>query len=65
MYITGELLRHERYKHTHEKPFKCSICDNAYVEYNKLKYHMARHTGIYILYEITDAFFYNLLNFKH
>lgn len=25
-------MRHRRYKHTHEKPFKCSMCDYASVE---------------------------------
>lgn len=29
---SGELVRHRRYKHTHEKPFKCSMCDYASVE---------------------------------
>lgn len=29
---SGELVRHTRYKHTHEKPFKCSMCKYASVE---------------------------------
>lgn len=29
---SGELVRHRRYKHTFEKPFKCSMCDYASVE---------------------------------
>lgn len=29
---SGELVRHRRYKHTHEKPFKCSMCDYCSVE---------------------------------
>lgn len=29
---SGELVRHRRYKHTHEKPFKCSLCKYASVE---------------------------------
>lgn len=29
---SGELVRHRRYKHTHEKPFKCSMCDYSSVE---------------------------------
>lgn len=32
---SGELVRHRRYKHTHEKPFKCSMCDYASVEVNQ------------------------------
>lgn len=34
---SGELVRHRRYKHTHEKPFKCSMCDYASVEVCKIK----------------------------
>lgn len=33
---SGELVRHRRYKHTHEKPFKCSMCDYASVEVSNL-----------------------------
>lgn len=33
---SGELVRHRRYKHTHEKPFKCSMCDYASVEVSLL-----------------------------
>lgn len=29
---SGELIRHRRYKHTHEKPFKCSQCKYESVE---------------------------------
>lgn len=29
---SGELIRHRRYKHTHEKPFKCSHCEYESVE---------------------------------
>lgn len=29
---SGELVRHRRYRHTHEKPFKCSLCKYASVE---------------------------------
>lgn len=35
---SGELVRHRRYKHTHEKPFKCSMCDYASVEVIKFLY---------------------------
>lgn len=43
--ITGELVRHVRYKHTHEKPHKCTICDYASVELSKMRNHMRCHTG--------------------
>ena len=33
---SGELVRHRRYKHTHEKPFKCSMCKYASVEVSSL-----------------------------
>lgn len=42
---TGELVRHVRYKHTHEKPHKCTICDYASVELSKMRNHMRCHTG--------------------
>lgn len=42
---TGELVRHVRYRHTHEKPHKCTECDYASVELSKLKRHMRCHTG--------------------
>lgn len=29
---SGELSRHRRYKHTLEKPFKCSVCKYSSVE---------------------------------
>jgi len=34
-----------RYKHTHEKPHKCTICDYASVELSKMRNHMRCHTG--------------------
>ncbi|KAJ8877009.1 hypothetical protein PR048_021461 [Dryococelus australis] len=37
--------RHVRYKHTHEKPHKCTICDYASVELSKMRNHMRCHTG--------------------
>lgn len=43
--LLGELVRHVRYKHTHEKPHKCSICDYASVELSKMRNHMRCHTG--------------------
>lgn len=43
--ILGELVRHVRYKHTHEKPHKCTICDYASVELSKMRNHMRCHTG--------------------
>lgn len=33
---SGELVRHRRYKHTYEKPFKCSLCKYASVEVRPL-----------------------------
>ncbi|KAJ9600457.1 hypothetical protein L9F63_009227 [Diploptera punctata] len=42
---SGELVRHVRYRHTHEKPHKCTECDYASVELSKLKRHMRCHTG--------------------
>ena len=42
---TGELVRHVRYRHTHEKPHKCHECDYASVELSKLKRHIRCHTG--------------------
>jgi len=42
---SGELTRHTRYKHTHEKPFKCTLCDYASVEISKLRRHFRSHTG--------------------
>lgn len=44
-YILGELVRHVRYRHTHEKPHKCNECDYASVELSKLKRHIRCHTG--------------------
>lgn len=43
--LSGELVRHVRYKHTHEKPHKCSLCDYASVELSKLRNHFRCHTG--------------------
>ena len=42
---SGELARHRRYKHTHEKPFKCTLCDYACVEISKLRRHFRIHSG--------------------
>lgn len=42
---SGELVRHVRYRHTHEKPHKCRECDYASVELSKLKRHIRCHTG--------------------
>lgn len=43
--LAGELVRHVRYRHTHEKPHKCHECDYASVELSKLKRHIRCHTG--------------------
>ncbi|KAM7004944.1 LOW QUALITY PROTEIN: transcriptional repressor CTCFL [Passerculus sandwichensis] len=32
-FVTGELARHRRYRHTLEKPFKCTICEYSSVEH--------------------------------
>lgn len=45
MMLAGELVRHVRYKHTHEKPHKCTLCDYASVELSKLRNHFRCHTG--------------------
>ncbi|XP_078489491.1 zinc finger protein isoform X1 [Ciona intestinalis] len=42
---SGELTRHTRYIHTHEKPFRCTLCDYASVEISKLRRHFRSHTG--------------------
>lgn len=56
--IAGELVRHVRYKHTHEKPHKCTICDYASVELSKMRNHMRCHTGErpYQVFTIKDSF---------
>lgn len=38
--LTGELLRHVQYAHTHEKSYKCGICDYACVERCRARDHM-------------------------
>jgi len=54
--FAGELVRHVRYRHTHEKPHKCHECDYASVELSKLKRHIRCHTGErpYQVYTITS-----------
>lgn len=42
---SGELARHNRYKHTLERPHVCDICGYATVEHSKLRRHMRSHTG--------------------
>ncbi|XP_045510311.1 transcriptional repressor CTCFL-like isoform X2 [Colias croceus] len=42
---SGELVRHVRYRHTHEKPHRCTECDYASVELSKLRRHVRCHTG--------------------
>lgn len=62
---TGELVRHVRYRHTHEKPHKCHECDYASVELSKLKRHIRCHTGErpYQVYLI--IFFFIIFNIIH
>lgn len=45
IFYSGELVRHVRYIHTHEKPHKCPDCEYASVELSKLKRHMRCHSG--------------------
>lgn len=57
----GELVRHVRYRHTHEKPHKCSICDYASVELSKMRNHMRCHTGerpYQVKYEANELIFF-------
>ena len=42
---SGELIRHIKYKHIHEKPYKCTLCDYACVEIYKLRRHFRSHSG--------------------
>ena len=45
-YVSGELVRHVRYKHTLERPHKCPHCDYASVELSKLRRHI-RYSSIH------------------
>jgi hypothetical protein len=40
-----EVDRHVRYRHTQEKPYKCTLCDFDCVERCKLSLHMKQHVG--------------------
>ena len=51
----GELVRHVRYRHTHEKPHHCTECNYSSVELSKLKRHMRCHTGERP-YQVKEAF---------
>lgn len=42
---SGEVRRHERYRHKIEKPHICSMCGFSAVETSKLQRHMRVHTG--------------------
>jgi len=42
---SGELVRHTKYKHTHEKAYKCTLCEYSAVEKAKVTRHMSCHTG--------------------
>ena len=42
---SGEKIRHTRYKHTKEKPFKCPDCDYRSVEMAHMRHHIRMHTG--------------------
>ena len=37
--------RHYMYKHTEERPHRCSLCNFATVEHDKLLIHLRNHTG--------------------
>eukprot|EP00092_Neocalanus_flemingeri_P021925 GFUD01023782.1.p1 GENE.GFUD01023782.1~~GFUD01023782.1.p1 ORF type:complete len:537 (-),score=100.71 GFUD01023782.1:2-1612(-) len=41
----GQLSRHVKYIHTHEKPYKCPMCVYRSVELSKVRRHMTCHTG--------------------
>jgi len=38
-------VRHVRYRHTYEKPHRCSDCDYTSVEMSKLRRHARCHSG--------------------
>jgi len=38
-------VRHVRYRHTYEKPHRCTECNYASVELSKLRRHIRSHTG--------------------
>ncbi|KAL5020490.1 hypothetical protein ScPMuIL_003382 [Solemya velum] len=40
-----ELLSHMTKAHTGEDPYKCSICDRSFTQYNNLRRHLRVHNG--------------------
>ena len=43
--VKRDLTRHIKFKHTHKKPHKCTLCSYTCVLANTLKRHMKTHTG--------------------
>lgn len=43
--VKRDLTRHIKFKHTHEKPHKCTLCSYTCVLASTLKRHMKIHTG--------------------
>jgi hypothetical protein len=40
------LRMHTRYKHTHEKPYTCALCDEAFYEPRRRRVHSLRVHGV-------------------